>query len=105
MAAGLYSEPDPVQEALERGIFHPLFDNKGSVLPEGYYFSNDIQELLYSKKDRDSMSYFLNTIRDIQQRYQGAWDNGFFIVKKNKLYDEMFYFFANVSTEKHRSFS
>ena len=62
------------------------------MLGEGYYFSNDLIELLQSKRCLDSYGESLDKLQKIKKIEHAAWDVAFFIVKKNHIYDEVFYF-------------
>ena len=48
VTAGIYSDPMGLQRVLKIGMYSPK--EVCSMLGEGYYFSNDLIELLQSKK-------------------------------------------------------
>ena len=103
-AIGVYSEAIGLQKMLEAGIYSPFFDKEGSILADGLYFSNDLPELLKTRKSPEAVNHYLEKIREIQKEVVASWDNAFFIVRKNKLYDEVFYFSANIEPGLHRAF-
>ena len=63
IAAGLYFDSSGVQQTLERAVYAPLFYEEGCLIPKGFYFSNDVPALLYTQKDPESRSSFLDNIR------------------------------------------
>ena len=52
------------------------------MLGEGYYFSNDLIELLQSKRCLDSYGESLDKLQKIKKIEHAAWDVAFFIVKR-----------------------
>jgi hypothetical protein len=104
VTCGLYSEPEGLQKVLESGLYAMFLDEKGIMLPEGYYFSNDVIQILTPEKDYEAMEHYLKTIREIARNLKASWDDAFFIIRKNDLYHEIFYFYFNVKTDIHRLF-
>ena len=104
VVAAIYSETKGIQQVLDKGIYTPFFDEKGCMLPEGFYFSNDVPQLLASKKDQNAIAYYVEEIREVAKNVTASWDDGFFIVKENPLYQETFYFFSSIPSELHRVF-
>ena len=104
-AIGLYSDANSMQTILEKGVQSPFLDEKGSILAEGYYFSNDLNELLKSKRCINSYENSLEKLQEIQETEKATWDGAFFIVKQNQLYDEVFYFSSShIEKEIHKVF-
>lgn len=104
VTVGIYSETEGLQKVLESGVYSPFFDKDGSMLPDGFYFSNDVPQLLATQKDAGSMVHYLETVRGIAKDVKASWDDGFFIVKKNPLYHETFYFYSNIPSDLHKVF-
>ncbi len=99
---GVYSDHEPVENALKNSIRPPLIGKNGIILPSGIYLNSDLQRRLDTQVVPDVFNkYYLKTDNTQHREYA---ESGINFVRHSPFYQELFYFSTDLGAQATRAY-